>query len=125
MEITTKVKLFICGVNPPYVWKDFGEKETHPIYKGQVRNGKPNGVGILIFPYGGKYVGEFKDGVMNGQGTLTWYKFRVIFCWNEKTRNGEWKNGFLWNGYLKNGNIRYKIVNGGLVEKWVNGVIQK
>ena len=29
------------------VWKGFGDKETHPIYKGDVENGVPNGVGIF------------------------------------------------------------------------------
>ena len=32
-----------------YVWKGFGDKETHSLYKGDVKNGKPNGVGILIY----------------------------------------------------------------------------
>ena len=45
----------------------FGEKETHPVYKGDVKDGKPNGLGILIYPSGGKYVGEWKDGeIWNG-----------------------------------------------------------
>ena len=46
----------------PYVWKGFGDKETHPIYKGDVENGKPNGLGFLIFPNTGKYVGEWREG---------------------------------------------------------------
>ena len=44
------------------VWKGFGDKETHPKYQGQVKDGKPNGLGILIYPDGGKYVGEWKNG---------------------------------------------------------------
>jgi len=45
-----------------YVWKKSGEKETHPIYQGQVKDGKPDGLGIIIYPDGNKYVGGWKDG---------------------------------------------------------------
>ena len=44
------------------VWKGFGDKETHPIYQGQVKDGKPDGLGIIIYPDGNKYVGGWKDG---------------------------------------------------------------
>ena len=66
-----------------FVWKGFGEKGTHPIYKGDVENGKPNGVGIMDYPSGDRYVGEFKDG----------------YLWNGTS-------------YYKNGNIIGKYVNG-------------
>ena len=66
-----------------YVWKGFGDKETHSIYKGDVKNGKPNGFGILINSFGGKYVGEWK--------------------------NGKYWNG---TRYYKGGKIKYKYVNG-------------
>ena len=36
----------------------FGEKGTHPQYNAQVENGKPNGLGILTYPNGDKYVDE-------------------------------------------------------------------
>ena len=53
------------------VWKGFGEKDTNPKYQGDVENGKPNGLGFLIYPNGDKYVGGWKDGRRNGQGTFT------------------------------------------------------
>ncbi len=34
-----------------------GDNETHPIYEGEVENGAPNGVGILIYIEGNTYVG--------------------------------------------------------------------
>ena len=49
-----------------YNWMRFGDKETQPMYQGQVKDGKPNGLGILIYPDGSKYIGEFKNGKWNG-----------------------------------------------------------
>ena len=119
-----------------YVWKGFGDKETHPKYKGDVKNGKPDGLGYLISPDGWKYVGSWKDGKKNGQGTYTWssgskyvgefkngkkngqgtYTYKG---WEKKHLNGskyvgEWKDGWEWNGtyYDKDGKIEYKYVNG-------------
>ena len=54
-----------------YVWKGFGDKETHPKYQGEVENGVPNGLGFLISLDGWKYVGEWKDGKKYDQGTYT------------------------------------------------------
>ena len=53
--------LYLWETSSGWVWKGFGEKETHPKYEGDVENGKPNGVGFLTFPNGSKYVGEWKD----------------------------------------------------------------
>jgi hypothetical protein len=92
------------------VWKGFGEKDTNPVYKGDVENGVPNGLGFIIYPDGSKYVGEWKNGERNGQGTITYS--------NMKKFVGEFK-GFLWNGnlYDQDGNIDYKIVNGEYIEQ--------
>ena len=38
-------------------------------FVGVYRKGKSNGQGTLIYPSGDKYIGEFKDGSSNGQGT--------------------------------------------------------
>jgi len=54
--------LYGWGEYPEIVWKGFGEKETHPVYKGDVENGVPNGLGVMTYPDEHKYVGEFKDG---------------------------------------------------------------
>ena len=46
-----------------FVWKTFGDGKVQPKYKGEITNGKPNGFGILTYPYGKKsVVGEWKDG---------------------------------------------------------------
>ena len=50
-------------------WKGFGDKKFHPKYQGDVVSSKPNGLGILTYPWGSKYVGEWKDGrLWNGIG---------------------------------------------------------
>ena len=47
------------------VWKGFGDKKVHFVYKGDVKNGKPNGQGTYTYPDGDKYVGEFNDGIFH------------------------------------------------------------
>ena len=46
-----------------------------------------SGQGILIFPDGSTYDGEWANGFMNGQGTFTWA--------DGKQKSGNWKNGKL------------------------------
>jgi hypothetical protein len=40
-------------------------------YEGGVRDGVPDGRGIMIFPNGSTYDGEFSDGKRNGKGVFT------------------------------------------------------
>ena len=120
--------LYRWGKYSDKVWKGFGDKDTHPVYKGDVKNGKPHGQGTETLSDGRKYEGEWKDGERNGQGTGS--------STDGEKYSGEWKDGkkygqgtltyperdkFLgefkgkpWNGkwYDKNGNILYKLVYG-------------
>ena len=121
--------LYGWGEYPDYVWKGVGKKNTQPLYKGEVDNGVPNGLGILYdldgskyvgswkngkknrqgtftYPNGEKYVGEFKDGKEHGQGTLTFPDGGKYV--------GEFKNEEMWTGkfYDNNGNIEGKMLNG-------------
>ena len=50
-------------------WKPFGDLEVQPFYKGEIKNGIPNGQGVFNYPDGRKYVGQWIDGKINGQGT--------------------------------------------------------
>ena len=76
------------------VWKGFGDKETHPKYKGDVKNRKPNGLGIMITPWGTKYSSDGGKFV------------------------GEYRDGKVWNGthYEKDGNILFRYDNGIFIE---------
>ena len=64
-------------------------------YVGQFKDGKPNGQGTLFFKKlracKRKYVGQFKDGKPNGQGTFTWNEY----CGGGYPRKyeGKFKNG--------------------------------
>ena len=110
--------------------REFGDKDIHPQYEGDVENRSPNGLGIMTFPDGRKYVGEWKNGKKNGHGTFAFPsgfkyvgEYKVGKMWNVKKYNkdgkyvGEYKNGEVWNGivYDKNGDI---------IGNWVNGVKQ-
>jgi len=87
-------------------WLGFGEKETHTVYKGQLENGKPNGLGIMTEPNGEKYVGEWKNGKQNGQGTYkNEYGSKFV---------GEFRDEKYWEGtlYTIEGKIKGKFENG-------------
>jgi len=75
-----------------YEWKEIGDKDNNPQYKGEVKreyiifgDGFPDGQGTLTNPDGDKYVGEWKDGEYHGQGTFTYPDGEKYV--------GEWKDG--------------------------------
>ena len=77
--------LYGWGNNLPYVWKGFGDKETPPKYQGQVKNGKPNGLGVLISTNGWKYFGSWKNGeIWNGKEYDNYGN--IIYRWVEGKR---------------------------------------
>jgi len=121
--------LYLWKTSSGIQWREFGDKDIHPQYKGDVENGKPNGLGVIINTNKGKYVGEWKDGKKHGQGTYTFSdEKKYVGEWKNGKQNGqgtltfpdgrkyegEWKGDIPWNGtgYDKNGNITTKVVNG-------------
>ena len=68
-----------------FEWKTFGDENTQPKYRGEISDGKPNGIGTLTLPNGENYVREWKDGKRSGQGTH--------LSPNGKKYEGEWKDG--------------------------------
>ena len=59
--------LYKWGEYPDYKWMGFGDKDTQPKYQGQVKDGKPNGLGVLNSTNGWKYFGSWKNGeIWNG-----------------------------------------------------------
>ena len=77
--------LYLWKTSSGDVWKGFGEKDINPEYKGDVENGKPNGLGVIINTNKGKYVGEWKDGKKQGQGKFTYGKGK----WEGEKYEGE------------------------------------
>jgi len=89
------------------------EESNETIQKdGCVSGNCKNGFGTFIYPYGDKYIGNWKDGKLNGQGTwINPDKSKYV---------GEWKNDF-YNGtgkmYDSNGNLTQTGV-------WKKGIFQ-
>ena len=108
--------LYLWGKYPNYVWKGFGDKDTQPKYQGQVKDGKPNGLGDIIYPDGSSYVGGWENGKYQGQGTYTKPDgTKYIGSW--KIIGGVSSH---WNGeyYDEDGIIKYKWVNGKLIKQY-------
>ena len=121
--------LYLWRTSSGDIWKGFGEKETHSVYKGDVENGKPNGVGIFTdLKNGYKYVGEWKNGEWDGQGNAKfpsgdmydglfddgWLIKGTMYFSDGREYVGENREWEYWNGimYDKNGKIYFKVVNG-------------
>lgn len=74
LEIFSVIVILVCALSV------FGVRLTHQTsltyeqgkmrYTGYVVNHKMNGKGKLIYPNGDTYVGTFKNGVFEGEGTL-------------------------------------------------------
>ena len=102
--------LYLWLVETEMVWKRFGDNDTHSKYKGEVKDGKPNGLGVIIYKDESKYVGRWKNGIREGQGSQ-------IHKGGGKY-SGSWKNGSWWNGKQidPNGNITRMVVNGKIIK---------
>jgi len=97
--------LYFKKVNGKYGWFKNGNDKKDWKYIGEIKNGKPNGTGVLSSTFG-KYSGEVKNGMKHGQGTYT-YK-------SGRKRVGEFRKGKPWNvkSYDKNGKIETEWVKG-------------
>ena len=97
--------LYFKKVNGKFGWFENGNDKKDWKYIGEIKNGKPNGTGVLSSTFG-KYSGELKNGMQHGQGTYT-YK-------SGRKRVGEFRKGKEWNvkSYDKNGKIEIEWVKG-------------
>jgi hypothetical protein len=106
--------LYFKKVNGKFGWFENGNDKKDWKYIGEIKNGKPNGTGVLSST-SGKYSGEVKNGMKHGQGTYT-YK-------SGRERVGEFRKGKPWNvnNYDKNGKIEAAWIKG-IKLKWVKGI---
>jgi len=77
--------LYVLGEYTEWKWVKSGDKDTQPKYQGQVKDGKPNGLGVLISTNGWKYFGSWKNGeIWNG---TEYDKYgNIIYRWVEGKR---------------------------------------
>ena len=106
--------------------------EDGMIYVGDVQYGEPNGQGMMTFPNGDYYIGEWKDGYFHGEGTYYWEdgeKTEGTFIIGKQNGYGiyTWSNGNRYEGMFKDdmfhgmGTIYY--TNGETKSgEWANGV---
>ena len=97
--------LYLKKVNGKFGWFENGNDKKDWKYIGEIKNGKPNGIGVLSSTFG-KYSGELKNGMQHGKGTYT-YK-------SGRKKVGEFRKGKPWNvkSYDKNGKIETEWVKG-------------
>ena len=112
-----------------YIWKAFGDSEINPKYEGEIKNGKPDGFGILTYinlvscrpVCEKKFVGEFKDGLRHGQGTHTWSEGSMyVGKYKDGKRNGQGTMTYS-SGYRYVGEWEYGKRNGQGKHTWSEG----
>jgi hypothetical protein len=121
--------LYQRELNDEHVWYENLVENLDGKYKGEIENGKPNGLGTLTYLNGTMFIGEYKDGREHGQGTVTWSngdKYvgewrngknhgKGTYTWHDgKKVIGDWRDNQPWNStfYDKLGNIIGMYVNG-------------
>ena len=77
--------LYVLGEYPHWEWVEIGDKKSQPEYQGKVKNGKPNGLGVLISTNGWKYLGSWKNGEI-WNGTEYDNYGNIIYSWVEGKR---------------------------------------
>lgn len=77
-------------------------------FTGRFKNGKLNGVGVMVFPDGRRYKGDFRDGVMEGNGIMEHPSGAVYegqFKRNKRHGMGvmTFADGFKYKGHFREG----------------------
>ena len=103
--------LYLTKVNGKFGWFENSNDIKDWKYEGEIKNGKPNGTGVLEYNLG-TYSGEVKNGMQHGQGTYTYKSGRKIV--------GEFRKSKPWNAkkYDKNGKMEAEWAKGAKLKKF-------
>jgi len=103
--------LYLTKVNGKFGWFENSNDIKDWKYEGEIKNGKPNGTGVLEYTLA-TYSGEVKNGIQHGQGTYTYKSGRKIV--------GEFRKNKPWNAkkYDKNGKIEAEWIKGAKPNKF-------
>jgi len=121
--------LYLYETSSGKKWKTFGDGKVQPKYKGEIKNGKPNGFGFQTYKNGNKYFGEHKNGLPNGQGRSIYpdgsmylgeykdgkFHGQGTFTFSDGNKGvGEFRYNKPWDitTYDKYGNYKWKYVKG-------------
>ena len=126
-----EAKWFPTDKNNCLVWNPEPQPTETVKWSGECSNGKVNGIGMLSWSIGDKYIGEYKDGNMHGQGTYAWEKGdQYTGEWQNNDFNGQgtftYADGDKYIGQYKDGKFHgqgiYIFANGEVIEgMWENG----
>ncbi len=99
---------------------------SHPIYRGAVVNGVPNGKGVKYFPDGSKYEGDWANGLYDGQGVLTAAdkvgRYEGGFSAGQRSGQGRqvYSDGSIyegsWSNGMRNGQGKFTAMDGTYLE---------
>jgi len=116
-----------------FAWFKNRNNFTDGKYEGDIENGKPNGLGKIIFKTGDNYDGNWVDGKLSGHGTYKSYDgTKYLGEWMNGKYHGKgtlsFSDGLKKLGEFKDGvdwNTQWHDSNGNVIGLYENGIRQK
>tara|TARA_B100000700_G_C14974642_1_gene823224 strand:- start:902 stop:1414 length:513 start_codon:yes stop_codon:yes gene_type:complete len=117
-------ELFHYRTPSGYKWMSVKNDKYRKKYKGEIKNGVPNGFGIQFYKNGDTYFGEHKNGFPNGKGRAI-YNDGAIYLGEYKNGKFHGKGKFIWkDGYFHEGEFKNGTPNGEGTETLPNGQLK-
>ena len=63
--------LYVIGEYPDWEWEESGDKKTQSTYQGEVKDGEPNGLGVLFQLMDGSILGVGGMGEYGAEQSMT------------------------------------------------------
>ena len=118
-ENTKKGILYYRKENGEWNWFKTGDDKLDETYSGEIKNGQPNGEGVLIWPTG-DFAGQWKNGIRHGTGKQMemWSVENDLSTLNGSTKSrGYWRDGKLFKGVMESSIDSSKLDDTG-TDKW-------